>query len=242
MARSILITGAGTRVGRFLATGLAEDGWSVAIHYNRSQKSAEAQVADIRKQGGNAAAVQANLNVPSETNSLIERAASALGMPLTALINNASTFSPDEADTFTGASFEHHMGVNLKAPLQLAQDFAKQLAVDSDGVIINMLDQRVLNPTPDFFTYSISKSALYAATKTLAQALAPRVRVCGVGPGPTLKNVFQSDADFKTEIDRTLLGAGSPPETLLHAVRYLLSAKAVTGQMIAVDGGEHLIF
>lgn len=242
MARSILITGAGARVGRVFAKGLADDGWAVAIHYNRSQSSVDALVSEIRKQGGNASAVQANLNVPSELESLVERAGTALGIPLTALINNASTFSADEADNFSNAGYDHHMNVNLRAPLRLSQHFAGQVPIDGDGVIINMLDQRVLDPSPDFFTYSISKSALFAATKTLAQALAPKIRVCGVGPGPTLKNMHQSDKEFKGEVARTLLKAGSPPATLLHAVRYLLSAKAVTGQMIAVDGGEHLIF
>lgn len=242
MARSVLITGAGARVGRALAKGLADDGWSVAIHYNRSQTLADQLVADIRAAGGHASAVQANLNVPAEFENLIDRAVSALGMPLTALINNASTFSPDEADSFSNAGFDHHMDVNLRAPLRLSQHFAAQVPSDGGGVIINMLDQRVLDPSPDYFTYSISKSALFAATKTLAQSLAPKVRVCGVGPGPTLRNLHQSDKEFKDEVARTLLGAGSPPQTLLHAVRYLLSATAVTGQMIAVDGGEHLAF
>ena len=242
MARSILITGAGARVGRVLATGLANDGWSVAVHYNRSRSSADALVADIRDHGGNASAVQANLNVPSELDTLVDRAATALGKPLTGLINNASTFSPDEADTFTRALYDHHMDVNLRAPLVLSQHFAAQVPLDGEGVIINMLDQRVLDPKPDYFSYSISKAALFAATKTMAQALAPKVRVCGVGPGPTLQNIHQTDVEFESEVARTLLQKGSPPETILQAVRYLLAASAVTGQMIAVDGGEHLIF
>lgn len=242
MGHSILITGAGTRVGKILAQGLADDGWSVAIHYNRSQKSADALVKEIRKQGGNASAVQANLNVPSELNSLIERAVAALGMPLTGLINNASTFSPDEVQTFTSAGYDHHLDVNLKAPLQLARDFAGQVPIDDQGVIINMLDQAVLNPSPDFFTYGVSKAALHAATVTLAQALAPKVRVCGIGPGPTLQSTHQTAKEFQRSVDRTPLKTGSPPEEILQAVRYLLSAKSVTGQMIAVDGGEHLIF
>ncbi|NNC38876.1 MAG: SDR family oxidoreductase [Acidimicrobiales bacterium] len=242
MAKSILITGAGARVGRVLAEGLAKDEWAVAIHYNRSQLAADAMVQEIRDQGGKAVAVQANLNVPAELESLVDRSASALDLPLTALINNASTFAPDEADAFSNAQYDHHMDVNLRAPLRLSQHFAAQLQTDGEGVIINMLDQRVLDPSPDYFTYSISKSALFAATKTMAQAFAPRIRVCGVGPGPTLQNVHQTGDNFNEEVSRTLLGKGSPPETILHAVQYLLSARAVTGQMIAVDGGEHLIF
>ncbi len=242
MGRSILITGAGTRIGKFVARGLASDGWVVGIHYNRSAKSAEQLVGEIQDDGGKAAAVQANLNVPQEVGTLIARSADALGMPLTALINNASTFAPDDADTFTGASYDHHLDVNLKAPLLLAQKFAAQIPEDSEGVVINMIDQRVLAPSPDFFTYGISKAALHAATVTLAQALAPKVRVCGVGPGPTIQSKYQNENDFREEIDRTLLKTGSPPDEILHAIRYLLEAKSVTGQMIAVDGGEHLIF
>ena len=242
MARSILITGAGARVGRVLAMGLAEDGWSVAVHFNRSRTSADRLVADIKANGGNASAVQANLNVPLELNSLVQRSVTSLGMPLTALINNASTFSPDEAENFSNKGYDHHMDVNLRAPLKLSQHFAAQVPDDGVRVIINMLDQRVLVPSPDFFTYSVSKSALFAATKTMAQAFAPKVRVCGIGPGPTMKNIHQSEQEFDDEKARTLLNEGSPPETILHAVKYVLSANAVTGQMIAVDGGEHLIF
>ncbi|PHR94087.1 MAG: short chain dehydrogenase [Robiginitomaculum sp.] len=243
MTKSVLITGAGTRIGKTLAKGLHADGWSVAIHYNRSRETAEALAAEM---GENVALVQANLNVPDEIQTLIPRAIKALGTPLTALINNASTFTPDEAQSFTSALYSHHMDINLKAPLLLAQSFAqnfgKTLPSTTSGVIINMIDQRVLKPSPDYFTYALSKSALYAATQTLAQALAPRIRVCGIGPGPSLQNKHQSPADFAAEIDATLLKSGSPPDTILHAVRYLLSAEAVTGQMIAVDGGEHLIF
>lgn len=239
MTKSVLITGAGNRIGKALAKGLYADGWSVVIHYNRSGKSAKALAAEL---GTNAVAVQANLNVPAQLESLIDRARHALGTPITALINNASTFTPDEAQTFTSALYDHHMDVNLKAPLLLAQHFAHALPRDETGIIINMIDQRVFKPAPDHFTYAISKSALYAATQTLAQALAPQIRVCGIGPGPTLQNVHQVPADFEAEINATLLKNGSPPDTILHAVRYLLSAGSVTGQMIAVDGGEHLIF
>ena len=240
MSRAILISGAGARVGRYLAKGLAAEGWAVAIHYNRSRKGAEALVNEITEQGGHAAIVQGNLFVPQDLDNLVIRASEALGQPLTALINNASTFEDDRADDFTRASYDYHMDVNLRAPLMLAQQLADQLPEGETGCILNMIDQRVLNPDPTFFTYAMSKAALYWATKTLAQSLAPYIRVNAIGPGPTLKNHSQTDADFAEEAASTLLGEGSPPESLLEAARYLLNAQSVTGQMIAVDGGQHL--
>ncbi|MGB0907574.1 MAG: SDR family oxidoreductase [Maricaulaceae bacterium] len=238
--KAVLITGAGARVGRHLAKGLAADGWTVVVHYNRSKDGAEKLVAEIAKAGGKAAAVQANLFVPDDVDSLIPRAAAALNTPLTALINNASTFVNDTAADFTRAGFDHHMEVNLRAPLLLTQYFADHLSESQKGCVINLLDQRMLKPNPLFFTYAISKSGLFWATKTLAQTLAPRIRVNAIGPGPTLENIHQQDGEFAAERAATLLGEGSPPETILDAARYLLSASAVTGQMIAVDGGQHL--
>ena len=240
MSRAILITGAGARVGRFLAKGLAADGWAVAVHYNRSKAGAETLVREIIEQGGKAAAEQGNLFVPQDLNSLVARAAKALGHPLTALINNASTYEDDTVQDFSRASYDYHMDVNLRAPLILAQQLAGQLPMDVLGCVINMIDQRVLNPDPSFFTYSMSKSALHWATQTLAQSLAPQIRVNAIGPGPTLKNHAQTPEEFTAEASSTLLGTGSPPESLLEAALYLLSATSVTGQMIAVDGGQHL--
>lgn len=240
MSGAILITGAGARVGRYLAKGLAADGWAVAIHYNRSKSGAETLAHDIKEQGGKAAIVQGNLFVPQDLDSLVSRASAALGEPLTALINNASTFEDDRAEDFTRASYDYHMDINLRAPVMLAKQLAQQLPQEESGCIINMIDQRVLNPDPTFFTYAMSKSALHWATKTLAQSLAPHIRVNAIGPGPTLKNHMQTDDDFSGEATSTILGKGSPPESLLEAARYLLMAKSVTGQMIAVDGGQHL--
>lgn len=240
MSRAILITGAGARVGRYLALGLAADGWAVAIHYNRSKAGAETLARKIKEQGGKAAIVQGNLFVPQDLDSLISRASKALGEPITALINNASTFEDDRAEDFTRASYDCHMDINLRAPVMLAQQLADQLPKGETGCIINMIDQRVLKPDPTFFTYAMSKSALYWATKTLAQSLAPYIRVNAIGPGPTLKNHTQTDNEFVEEAASTLLGEGSPPESLLEAARYLLNAQSVTGQMIAVDGGQHL--
>lgn len=240
MSRAILITGAGARVGRYLAKGLAADGWAVAIHYNRSKGGAETLAAEITEQGGTGAIVQGNLFVPQDLDSLMSRSAEALGQPLTALINNASTFEDDRARDFTRASYDYHMDINLRAPVMLSQQLAAQLPKGEAGCIINMIDQRVLNPDPTFFTYAMSKSALHWATKTLAQSLAPNIRVNAIGPGPSLKNHTQTDDVFDAEVASTLLGTGSPPDSLFEAARYLLAAESVTGQMITVDGGQHL--
>ncbi len=240
MQKSVLITGAAVRIGRTLALGLAKDGWRVAIHYNRSQGRAQKLAQHIEADGGAAVIVNANLNVPDQRNTLIARTITKLGTPLHALINNASTFAPDLAGDFTACGFDHHFDANLKAPLRLSQDFTGQLPGGQDGVIINMIDQRVLKTKADYFTYSLSKSALLTATQTMALAFAPHIRVCAIGPGPSLKNIHQSEAEFKADVDKTPLKTGSPPREILQAVRYLLAAKTVTGQMIAVDGGEHL--
>lgn len=238
MGKTVLITGGAARVGAALAKGLAADGWTVGIHYFRSSQRAEALVEGIKNEGGKAFAVQGNLSVPQECDTLIERAKKKAGSPLTALINNASTFKDDRAETMSRGAYDYHMEANLRAPLILSQHFAEQ--VEESGAIINLIDQRVLKPNPLFFTYSLSKAGLYWATKTMAQSFAPKIRVNGIGPGPVLQNTGQTPEDFESESAETLLGRGSPPETILQAVRYLLDATSVTGQMIAVDSGQHL--
>ena len=235
--RAVLITGGAARIGAILAEGLAADGWTVCVHYNQSSAAADALCARINTAGGRAISVSADLSASKDIDTLITRAVDALGMPLTALINNASTFAPDSARTFTHAGLDSHMDVNLRAPIKLSQDFAAQC---DGGVIINMIDQRVLKPNPTYFTYTLSKAALYSATKTLAQTLAPAIRVNGIGPGPTLQNTDQDAGMFEGEAKHTLLGRPSPPEDMLAGVRYLLDAKSVTGQMIAIDSGQHL--
>ncbi len=240
MTRAVLITGAGARVGSHFAKGLASDGWAVAVHYNRSKSGAEALVAEIKSSGGIAAAVQANLAVPQDVGSLVQRAADALKTPLNALINNASTFAPDTANSFTHAVYNYHMEVNLRAPLLLTQHLANQLPERESGCVINVIDQRVLKPNPTFFTYSLSKSALYWATKTQSQSYAPHMRVNGIGPGPSLPNIHQAAGEFDREVEATLLQKPSTPDDLLDGVRYLLSAQSVTGQMLAIDSGQHL--
>lgn len=233
--KTALITGGATRIGAHIARGLAADGWTVCIHYRTSSGPADALAAEL---GG--VTVKANLMVPGDVAGLIEGARQALGSPIHALINNASTFDPDGAEDFTNATFDHHMEVNLRAPLALSRDFAAQ--APGHGCIINLVDQRVLRPEPEFFTYGVAKAGLFWATKTMAQAFAPDVRVNAVGPGPTLRNHTQSIDDFEREKRMTLLGHGSPPDQIMGAVRYLLGATSVTGQMIAVDGGQHLMF
>lgn len=238
MNKTVLITGGGARVGAALAKGLAEDGWAVVIHHFRSADKADALVSEIKTAGGKAYKVHGNLSVPQECDTLVERAAEVAGSPITALINNAATFNEDTAEDFSRASYDFHMDANLRAPLLLSQQFARQ--VEEGGVIINMIDQRVLKPNPKYFTYTLSKAALHWATTTLAQALAPKVRVNAIGPGPVLQNNSQSNEEFNKEASETLLGHGSPPDTLLQAVRYLLEAGSVTGQFLAVDSGQHL--
>lgn len=233
--KTALITGGGARIGAHIARGLAADGWKVCIHYRTSAAPAEALAAEI---GG--VTVKANLMVPGDVAGLIDGARHALGSPLHALINNASTFDPDAADDFTNGTFDHHLDVNLRAPLALSRDFAAQ--APGQGCIINLIDQRVLRPEPNFFTYGVAKAGLHWATKTMAQAFAPDVRVNAVGPGPTLRNHTQTVDEFEREKRLTLLGNGSPPDQIVNAVRYLLGATSVTGQMIAVDGGQHLMF
>jgi len=233
--KTVLITGGATRIGAHIARGLAADGWAVCVHYRTSSAPAKALAAEIQ-----GVIVKANLMVPADVSGLMEAARQALGSPVHALINNASTFDPDRAGDFTNGTFDHHLDVNLRAPLALSRDFAAQ--APGQGSIINIVDQRVMRPEPNFFTYGVAKAGLYWATKTMAQAFAPDVRVNAVGPGPTLRNHTQSVDEFEREKRLTLLGNGSPPDQIVNAVRYLLGASSVTGQMIAVDGGQHLMF
>jgi NAD(P)-dependent dehydrogenase (short-subunit alcohol dehydrogenase family) len=162
------------------------------------------------------------------------------GEPVTLLVNCASLFHDDRIDTLTAQSFDAHIAANLRAPVLLAQAFAKALPADRRGLIVNMIDQRVWRLTPQFFSYTLSKAALWAATQTMAQALAPRIRVNGIGPGPTLPSIHQSAEQFAAEASSVLLGHGASPEEIAGALGYLIDAPSVTGQMIAVDGGQHL--
>ena len=242
LAKRALITGAGRRLGQAMAIALAEDGFEVAIHYNGSETGARETLAAVEKAGGKGILLPANLLHEGEVAALVTRASQEMGGALGLLINNASAFEDDDALTHTRSSWDLHMQVNLRAPILLSQSFARDRNEGERGLVINMIDQRVWKLNPNFFTYTLSKSALWSATRTLAQALAPAIRVNGIGPGPTLQNARQDDSDFRKQVEATLTGKGSSPEEIVKAVRFLIDAEAVTGQMIAVDGGQHLIW
>jgi NAD(P)-dependent dehydrogenase (short-subunit alcohol dehydrogenase family) len=239
--KTVLVTGAAKRLGRAIALDLADAGWNVAVHYHGSQVDAEDVATQARMLGVKAAAVQCDLSQEADTATLIARASVELG-PLTALINSASIFENDDWQSATRQSWDDHIETNLRAPLLLSQDFARQLPDGETGAIVNIIDQRVLKPTPQFLSYSLSKAGLHWLTTTLAQGMGPRIRVNAVGPGPTLRNARQSQADFDRQTGATILGHGAQPADICAAIRYLLTADAVTGQMIAVDGGQHLIW
>jgi NAD(P)-dependent dehydrogenase (short-subunit alcohol dehydrogenase family) len=234
-----LITGAGQRIGRAMALEAGRLGYAVAVHYLRSEAPARETVAAIEQAGGRAAAFAADLAVEAEVQALTPRVAKALG-PVTCLVNNASVFERDEVPEVTRASWDAHLETNLRAPFVLAQALAAGLPNARDGNIVNLLDQRVWNLTPHFVSYTVSKFALWGLTQSLALALAPRVRVNGIGPGPALPSPRQSDAQFAQQSARLPLGRGTTPEEICAAFRFLLTTPSVTGQMIALDGGQHL--
>jgi NAD(P)-dependent dehydrogenase (short-subunit alcohol dehydrogenase family) len=238
-ARNVLITGAAKRLGRAIALDLARHGWNVAIHHHTSEREARVTADDARAAGARTALIKADLSREEETAEIVPQAVKELG-PLAALINSASVFQNDKWYSADRASWDAHMNVNLRAPLVLSQGFAKQLPREADGAIVNLLDQRLFRPGPDFLSYGVSRAGLHWLTTTLAQALAPRIRVNAVAPGPTLKAARQSATHFERERKATLLGRGSDPQDICDAVRYLLEARAVTGQTVVVDGGQHL--
>ena len=234
-----LVTGGAKRIGRTLVTALAADGWAVGIHYNRSAHEAEDLAQSLRDGGGRAAAFRADLCAESAVRDLLPAVGRSLG-PVTLLINNASTFENDSVADMTRQSWDRHIEANLRAPMVLTQDIAASLPAGSQGNVINILDQRVWNLTPYFLSYTVSKSALWTLTRTLAMALAPRVRVNGIGPGPTLRNERQSEAHFAAQYQAVPLARPTDPSEVAEAVRFILRSPAMTGQMIALDGGEHL--
>ncbi|ADG09091.1 short chain dehydrogenase [Caulobacter segnis] len=234
-----LVTGAGRRIGRALALEAARAGYDVAIHCRASTDEAEETAADVRALGARAALVRADLSQEAETASLIAQATDALG-PVTLLVNSASAFEDDRVGDLSRPTWDLHLETNLRAPLVLAEAFAAALPADRTGLVVNIVDQRVWRPNPQFFSYSLSKAGLWWATQTLAQALAPRIRVNAIGPGPVLPSVHQAPGEFEAEAAGVLLQRRATPEEVAAALRYLIDATSVTGQMIAVDGGQHL--
>ena len=244
-----LVTGAGARLGQAMALYLARRGYDVAVHYAGSRAGADDTVAQIRAMGRTAVALQADLLDEAAAQALVGRAVDGLGGALTCLVNNASIFEYDNLTSATRDSWDRHLGSNLRAPFVLTQQFAAQAPQaepDAQGepiaqaLIVNMLDQRVHKLTPEFMTYTIAKMGLWAMTQTTAQALAPNVRVNGIGPGPTLQGHRQTESHFQAQRGATILGRGANPSDITAALGYFLDAPAVTGQMIAVDGGQHL--
>ena len=237
LSGAALVTGGARRIGRAIVLALATRGHDVAIHHRDSVEDAEALAEEVRALGRRAVVLSADLTDEAETRALIPAAVEALG-PLSVLVNNASVFEDDRVGGLSRETWDLHLETNLRAPVVLAEAFAAQAP---DGAsIVNLLDQRVLKPDPRFFSYALSRNGLWWATRTLAQALAPRIRVNGVGPGPTLASIHQSEAQFAAEQAAMPLGHGPSPEDIAEAVVYLVDARSVTGQMIAVDAGQHL--
>ncbi len=238
MSGAAVITGAARRIGRVLAVQAARSGHDVAVHHRDSADEAEETADLVRAEGRRACTLASDLSAP-DAGDLIARAEAVLG-PVTLLVNNASLFIDDRLQSFDVDTFGAHMATNLRAPALLAQAMAARLPDSATGSIINILDQRVWRPNPQFFGYSLSKAALWHATQTMAQALAPRIRVNAIGPGPTLGSVHQAPGEFEREAAGTPLGHSVNPDEIAAAMRYLIDAPSVTGQMIAVDSGQHL--
>lgn len=236
---NVLITGAAHRVGRAIATGLAQIGWATLIHYHRSGKEADSLVAEIAASGGRAAAVRGDLRDVSALPQLISDCSMRFG-PLHALVNNAAVFEFDRGRDYEPETWQKHLDVNLRAPLVLSQLLFKQLPDDRVGCVINLLDQKVFNLNPDFFSYTVSKVALEGMTRMLALEFAPRMRVCAIAPGLTMVSGDQTDENFARAHRITPLGRASTPDDIAGAVAYLLDAPAVTGSTLIVDGGQHL--
>jgi len=234
-----LVTGGARRIGRALTQACAIAGYDVAIHVRNPDDDAEASAGQVRSCGRKAAILSCDLRKEPALVALVGEAESELG-PVTLLVNSASVFEDDAFETLNRASWDAHLETNLRAPLVLAQVFARRLPRDREGLIVNILDQRVWRPTPEFFSYSLSKAALWEATRMMAQTLAPRIRVNAIGPGPSLQSIHQAPEDFAAEAAATPLGHPAPPSEIGDALRYLIDARSVTGQMIAVDSGQHL--
>lgn len=234
-----LVTGAADRIGAAIARRLARDGWAVLVHYRSSASKADAVVAQIRAAGGEASAIQADLADRDQRSGLIAAARAVFG-PLTLLVNNASLFERDSASDLDEAVWDAHFAVHAEAPAFLARDFAAQLPQEQAGNIINIIDERVLDLSPAFFSYTLSKSVLWTMTRTLAQSLAPRIRVNAIAPGPTVPPPYTSAEEYARRISELPLGRSADPDGIADGVVTVLSLGAMTGQMITLDGGAHL--
>jgi len=237
--RTALVTGGGVRIGRAIVRDLAAHGWALAIHANASAAKAEAEAARINGDGGRAAVIQADLAALDAVRTVLRQANDKLG-PVTLLVNNAAVFLKDAIDDLDAATWETQFAVNLRAPLFLAQAFAAQLPDGEDGNIVNMIDHRVWKLRPDMASYTLAKSALWTATRTLAQALAPRIRVNAIGPGPVMPNPHEGEAGLAGEVEGTLLKRAVDIADFGRAIRFLVETRSMTGQMLALDSGQHL--
>lgn len=234
-----LVTGGARRIGRAIVEDLARNGWAVAIHYRSSREDANALVAAIIAAGGKAAAIACDLAEVADADRLVEEAAKAVG-PLTLLVNNASIFEKDTVGNLDAALWQRQLTVNLTTPVFLAEAFARQVPANDEGNVVNLLDQRVFRPTPDHFSYQISKSALLTATEMLAMALAPRVRVNGIAPGPVLPSAHSSPERFAEYVARLPLRRQPDLADFGRTIRYFVENRSITGQVIALDGGQRL--
>jgi len=237
--RTALVTGSAQRLGKAIVLELARHGFDIAIHFNASRAAAEETRSEVNALGRRAVLLQADLADEAQVQRLIPQATEQLG-PIGVLINNASCFDRDEWQDATRASWDAHMEANLRAPFVLIQAFAHALPAEAEGAVINMIDQRVWSLTPHFASYTLSKAGMWTLTQTMALALAPRIRVNGIGPGPALPSPRQTQAQFARQSASVPLGHGTSPSEVARAVLMILGLPAMTGQMIALDGGQHL--
>jgi NAD(P)-dependent dehydrogenase (short-subunit alcohol dehydrogenase family) len=237
--KTALVTGAAKRIGRAIAMDLAANGFAVAIHANDSLAEAEALAGQICEGGGQAVAIAADLTRWDEAAELMGRVVPEIG-PVGLVVNNASIFQNDSVTNFDQASFDAHFAIHVRAPSLIVQAFARHLPIENSGLVVNLIDQRVWSPNPRFYSYTLSKAALWMATQTMAQALAPDIRVNAIGPGPTLPNDRQEPKDFQAQLDGLLLKDGPKLEDFGRTIRFLFDTPSITGQMIALDGGQHL--
>lgn len=238
---NVLITGSARRIGRAIALDLANNGWNIIVHYKKSKKDAIELCEKIKKNGSKSFVIYGNLSKDQDVKNIIKRVKKEFGY-ITCLINNASEFDNDNINNMTKKSWERHMQVNFYAPILLSQKFKQQLPSKVKGNIINIVDQKVTKLTPKFLSYTLSKSGLWTATKILAMALAPNIRVNAIAPGPTIKSKRQSILNFKKQSSATILKRGGDPKEIGNAVKFILNSSSMTGQTIFLDGGQRLVW